>query len=56
MKKTQLKTIKQTQGLKIKTNVKAGGIIVHEHNHNQTVARGLKIKTNVKADGIIVDQ
>jgi len=32
-------------GMKIKSNVKAGG----SFNHNQTVARGLKVKTNVKA-------
>jgi hypothetical protein len=32
--------------MKIKTNVKAGGLSV---NHNQTVARGLKVKTNVRS-------
>ena len=32
--------------MKIKTNVKAGGINLQ---HNQTVARGLKVKTNAKA-------
>jgi hypothetical protein len=54
MKKTQLKTIKQTQGLKIKTNVKAGDYPPGptKTNHNQTVARGLKVKTNVKAGGL----
>ena len=35
-------------GLKIKSNVKAGGLFA---NHNQTVARGLKVKSNVKAGG-----
>ena len=40
--------------MKIKTNVKAGGVHKqHKHDmqlqHSQTVARGLKVKTNVKA-------
>jgi hypothetical protein len=39
-----------SRGLKVKTNVKAGGSM----NHNQTIARGLKVKTNVKAGLIIV--
>jgi len=35
--------------MKIKTNVKAGGINLQ---HNQTMARSLKVKTNVKAGGL----
>jgi hypothetical protein len=40
---------KENYGMKIKTNVKAGGVGMQ---HNQTVVRGLKIKTNVKAGGL----
>ncbi len=37
---------KEKDSMKIKTNVKAGGI---DLNHNQTITRRLKVKTNVKA-------
>jgi hypothetical protein len=40
-----------SRGLKVKTNVKAGGVGL---NHNQTAARGLKVKSGVKAGLIIV--
>ncbi len=36
--------------MKTKTNIKAGGIGLG--NHNETLVRGLKVKTNVKAGGI----
>jgi hypothetical protein len=47
---------KENTCMKIRTNVKAGGIGVPQGsmNHNQTVSRGLKVKTNVKAGGIRV--
>jgi len=35
--------------MKIKTNVKAGGLTL---NHNQTAVRGLRVKSNVKAGGL----
>jgi len=40
---------KENYGMKIKTNVKAGGMPL---NHNQTAARGLKVKTNVKSGAL----
>ena len=44
----------KTQGLQVKTNVKAGLIIVvcRSDNHNQTLvreAKSLRVKTNLKA-------
>ena len=41
--------IRRRTSMKIKTNVKAGGI---EMQHNQTAARSLKVKSGVKAGGI----
>jgi hypothetical protein len=43
---------KQTSGLKVKSNVKAGAVKVPDDlrtNHDQTVASGLKVKSSVKA-------
>lgn len=37
-----------TSTLKVKTNIKAGGL---RTNHNETLVRGLKVKTSVKAGG-----
>jgi hypothetical protein len=49
-------TINQiNQGLRVKTNLKAGGVIIHDvggSNHNQTLvreAKPLRVKTNIKA-------
>jgi hypothetical protein len=39
--------------MKIKTNVKAGGLSV---NNNQTMARGLKVKTDIKAGTIVLEE
>jgi hypothetical protein len=44
-----INTEKERTRMKIKTNIKAGGISMQ---HNQSMARGLKIKSNVKAGGI----
>ncbi len=41
----------RTPGLKVRTNVKAGGLSV---NNNQTLAHGLKVKTNIKAGGLML--
>ena len=38
-----------TSTLKVKTNIKAGGLAT---NHNETLVRGLKVKTSVKAGGL----
>ena len=42
------------RGLKVKSNIKAGGL--PDMNHNQTAALGLKVKTSVKAGGAIMDR
>ena len=38
-------------GLKVKSNIKAGGLLEPPpgNNNSQTIARGLKVKSNVKA-------
>jgi hypothetical protein len=47
-------SIRRSTGMKIKSNVKAGGVGVPQGsmNHNQTVSRGLKVKSGVKAGGV----
>jgi hypothetical protein len=40
-------------GMKIKSNVKAGGLA---QNHNQTIARSLRVKSGVRAGGAIIPQ
>lgn len=42
--------------MKIKSNVKAGGVGVPQYNQNQTVARGLKVKTAIKAGTIVLEE
>jgi hypothetical protein len=52
MKTTSNQSTKQSltaAGLKVKSNIKAGGLSV---NHNQTTPRGLKVKSGVKAGGL----
>lgn len=44
--KNATKNVLAQAGMKVKTNVKAGG---KSWNHNQTVAKGLRVKTNIKA-------
>jgi hypothetical protein len=39
---------KASQRLRIKSNVKAGGL----PNHNQTVASGIKVKSKIKAGAL----
>lgn len=47
MNNSNSKTTQNSQGLKVKTNIKAG--LIREPNHNQTVRKGLRVKANIKA-------
>jgi hypothetical protein len=44
-----MKTTTTTQGLKVRTSIKAGGMGL---NHNQTLVRGLKVRTGTKAGAL----
>lgn len=46
------KQVQVGTGIKVKSNVKAGGVTFQ---HNQTIARGLRVKSNVKAGRIMTN-
>jgi hypothetical protein len=64
MKTTSNQSTKQphnqtvARNLKIKSNVKAGGIRVAQggNNHNQSAAKRLKVRSSIKAGTILLDQ
>ena len=47
--KTTNKQRSNNAGMKVKSNVKAGGVNMQ---HNQTVTRGVRVKSGVKAGGV----